>query len=47
MDQIFEPRDLKIPGKLNPKINDILDMILNVFYLQNGIQMKLKNDENI
>ena len=47
MDQIFEPRDLKIPGKLSPEINDFLDMILNVFYLQNDTKMKLKIYENI
>ena len=47
MDQIFEPRDLKILGKLSPKIINFLDMILNVFYLQNDLQMKLKIYENI
>ena len=47
MDQIFEPRDLKIQGKLSPKINDFLDMILNVFYLQHDTQMKLNIYENI
>ena len=47
MDQIFEPPELKIPEKLNPKINNILDMILIVFYLQNDIQMKLNIYENI